>query len=223
MTYKERHERIADKFSELNDDLKNIKEEYLEKISSNINQAVKDYENKDLWKESYDKTVDLFYEALTETYLQTTLTLKNIYNNISDKIPDIEDFIYKDDKMTLQQRIKQYWDEGAILLKRTPDLTQKISLHMLSMHDRILNNEMINVKQGVKKTKKPIDDDGITVITITNGECCFNGGVYLEGEEPDLPPYHLNCQCDFWYDFYYPTDEADLDELNELGWEDEDG
>ena len=69
MTYKERHERIADKFSELNDNLKDIKEEYLEKISSNINQAVKDYENKDLWKKSYDKTVDLFYEALTETYL----------------------------------------------------------------------------------------------------------------------------------------------------------
>ena len=80
MTYKERHKRIADKFSELNDDLEDIKEEYLEKISSNINQAVKDYENKDLWKNSYDKTVDLFYEALTETYLQTALTLKDIYN-----------------------------------------------------------------------------------------------------------------------------------------------
>ncbi|MBR2247071.1 MAG: hypothetical protein IJ880_08620 [Bacilli bacterium] len=69
MSYKERHEEIANKFAKLNDDLEDIKEEYLEKISSNINQAVKDYKNKDLWKKSYDKTVDLFYEALTKTYL----------------------------------------------------------------------------------------------------------------------------------------------------------
>ncbi|MBR2247072.1 MAG: hypothetical protein IJ880_08625 [Bacilli bacterium] len=94
---------------------------------------------------------------------------------------------------------------------------------MLTMHDRILNNEMINVKQGVKKVKKPIDDDGIEIVYITNGVCCSNGGIYLADEAPAEPPYHIGCQCDSWHEFYYPIDEADLEELQELGWEDEDG
>ena len=91
------------------------------------------------------------------------------------------------------------------------------------MYDRILNNEMINVKAGVKKVKKPkVPDDAIDVIIITDGECCTNGGIYLADEAPELPPYHIGCQCDSWTDFYYPTDEADLEELQELGWEEDD-
>ena len=61
--------------------------------------------------------MDLFYAALTDTYLKTSMTLKDAYNNISDKIPNIEDFIYTDDNITLPQRIKLYWDEAATLLK----------------------------------------------------------------------------------------------------------
>ena len=88
------------------------------------------------------------------------------------------------------------------------------------MYDRILNNEMVNVKAGVKRVKKPIiDDDGIEVIVITDGECCNNGGIYLADEAPSLPPYHINCQCDYWEDIYYPKDEADLEVLQEIGWE----
>ena len=224
MSYKERHNEIAEQFEKLNLILQDKKENYLEQISSIINSAVKKHDDKDLWKNSYDKIVNLFYDALTETYLQTTITLKNIYNHISEKVPDIEDFIYKDDKITLPKRIKNYWDEGLNLLKKTPDLTQEIALHLLVMYDRILNNEMINVRQGVKKVKKPIDDDGILIITITDGcEKCNYGGTYLAEDAPELPPYHPNCECDFWYETYYPTDEADLEELQELGWEEEDG
>ena len=217
-----RHEEIRNKFKELNDKLEDKKYKYLEEISSIINKTIKNYEDKKIQKTSYDNIVNLFYAALTDTYLETTIALKNIYNEISDEIPDIEDFIYKDDKKTLPERIKQYWDEAFILLKNPQADSQEIALYLLTMYERILNNEMINVKAGVKKVKKPINDDGIEVIVITDGECCNNGGIYLADEAPQEPPYHINCECDSWHDFYYPTDEADLEELQELGWEEED-
>lgn len=219
-----RHKEIADAFAALNSTLNEKKEEYLEKISKVINKAIKKYDDKDFWKESYDKIVNLMYAALTDTYLETSITLKKIYNQITDTIPNIEDFIYKDDKITLQQRIKDYWNEASNFLKNPEINTQEISLHLLTMYNRILNNEMINVKQGVKKVKKPIaNDNEIITITITNGECCSNGGFYLEEEAPELPPYHLNCECDYWYDTYNIEDEQDLEELQEAGWEEEDG
>ena len=90
------------------------------------------------------------------------------------------------------------------------------------MYNRILNNEMVNVKTGVKKVKKPINNGGIEVVIISDGECCNNGGIYLADDGPLLPPYHINCQCDFWYDIYYPEDEADLEVLQEAGWESDD-
>lgn len=223
MSYQQRHKKIAKRFSELNDTLLDKRDEYLEKISDIINKAVKNYKDEELWDKSYDEIVDYIYAALTDTYLETTIALKEIYTQIIDKVVDIEDFIYKDDKITLPRRIKKYWDEAAKLLKQPKVDLQEIALYLLTMYDRILNNEMINVKQGVKKVKKPIDDDGIEIVYITNGACCFNGGIYLAEDGPEEPPYHIGCECDSWHEFYYPTDDADLEALQELGWEDEDG
>ena len=78
-----RHKEIRKKFNKLNSDLNEKKDEYLEKISSTINKAVKKSDDKKLWKESYDKIVDLIYAALTDTYLETVTALRNIYINIS--------------------------------------------------------------------------------------------------------------------------------------------
>ena len=221
---KNKHKKIADAFAKLNSTLNEKKDEYLEDISKVINRAIKQYDDKKLWKESYDKIVDLMYAALTDTYLETSITLKKIYNQITDTIPNIEDFIYKDDKITLPQRIKQYWDEASNFLKNSETNIQEISLYLLTMYDRILNNEMINVRQGIKKVKKPIaSDNEVITITITNGDCCSNGGFYLEEEAPELPPYHPNCDCDYWYDTYNIEDEQDLEELQEAGWEEDDG
>ena len=117
MAKSNRHKEIREKFNELNSTLDEKKDEYLEKISKVINKAIKHPEDKNLWKESYNDIVDLVYAALTDTYLETVLILKNVYIEISDEIIDIEDFIYKNDDMTLPQRIKKYWDEVASFLK----------------------------------------------------------------------------------------------------------
>ena len=42
--------------------------------------------------------------------------------------------------------IKQYWDDSASSLKNPEADTKTIALHLLTMYERILNNEMINVK-----------------------------------------------------------------------------
>lgn len=223
-TRKERHEIIIKGFEKLDKNLEEIRNKSLEKISTNINKALKDTDNQKLQRDSYHNIVDTMYGALTDTYLETTMTLKNIYIQIADEVANIDDFIYSGDKLTLSDRIKKYWDEIPILLKKNGD-PKLIALTLLTHYDIILNNEMQNVKSGVKRTKKPIDPDGIEIIVISNGECecCNHEGIYLADDGPELPPYHIGCQCDFYYEFCYPTDEADLEELQELGWEDEDG
>jgi len=107
------HKKVTDAFNKLNSILDKKRDSYLEKISSTINKAVKKSDDKKLWKESYNKIVDLIYAALTDTYLETVTALRNIYINISDETLNIEDFIYKDDGITLPQRVKKYWDEAA--------------------------------------------------------------------------------------------------------------
>ena len=231
MTSKERHQKVANEFSKLNSELEKIKDNYLEKISSTINKAIKNHEDKDLWKSSYDKIVDFFYEALTETYLKTVLTLKDAYNdNISDDIPNLEDFIYTEDGKTLQERIKGYWNEVAVLLKGSKNEAQEISLYLLSMYDRILSNEIQNVKAGIKKTKKVNDMPGlIKIIEVVHSDTCDCElcsqleGFYLEDDSPAEPPFHVGCQCDSIPDYYDPNDPQDLEILQEAGWEEDDG
>ena len=230
MTSKEKHEKIADAFAELNSTLDEKKDNYLEEISKTINKAIKQHENKKLWKESYSTIVDLMYAALTDTYLETITTLKSIYIEVSDDILDIEDFIYKKDNITLPQRIKKYWDEVDSFLKNPEIDIQELSLYLLNMYDRILSNEMQNIKTGVKEAKKIKNIDNlIPIIEIFHGDNCgcefceTLEGFYLEDDDPGHPPYHIGCQCDWWQDFYDPNDPQDLEILQEAGWEEEDG
>ena len=131
--------------------------------------------------------------------------------------------------MTLPQRIKKYWSEVTTFLKNPEVDTQEISLYLLSMYDRILVTEMQNVKTGVKKAKMVKDtSDLIAVIEVAHSDgcdcemCSVMEGFYLEEDEPETPPYHPGCQCDWWKDFYDPSDEQDLEVLQEAGWEVED-
>ena len=225
-----KHKKIADAFAQLNSTLNEKKDDYLEKISSTINKATKKSDNKKLWEESYDKIVDLMYAALTDTYLETVTTLRNVYINISDETLDIEDFIYKDDDITLSQRIKKYWDEAASLLKNPEMDIKEISLYLLRMYDRILSNEIQNIKTGVKEAKKPKNtEDLILIIEIIHSDECDCGlcetleGFYLEEDDPGHPPFHIGCQCDWWQYPCDPNDPQDLEILQEVGWEEDDG
>lgn len=98
------------------------------------------------------------------------------------------------------------------------------------MYDRILNNEIQNIKTGVKEAKTPKVMPGlIPIIEIIHQDDCdcefceTLEGFYLEDDDPGHPPYHIGCLCDWWLEFYNPNDPQDLEILQEAGWEEEDG
>lgn len=130
----------------------------------------------------------------------------------------------------MPQRIKNYWNEAASLLKNPETDISTLSLYLLNMYDRILSNEIQNIKTGVKEAKIPKAILGfIPIIEIIHwddcecDECEHLEGLYLEDDDPSHPPYHIGCQCDWWYDFYNPNDPQDLEILQEAGWEEDDG
>ena len=132
--------------------------------------------------------------------------------------------------MTLPERVEKYWDETATFLKNPEADITEISLYLLSMYNRILTNEMQNIKTGVQEAKKPkITDNSILIIEITHSddcncdECTTLEGFYLEEDNPEHPPFHIGCQCDWWWDPYDPNDPEDLEVLQEAGWEEDDG
>ena len=97
------------------------------------------------------------------------------------------------------------------------------------MYDRILDNEMKNIKTGVKEAKKiKTPENLIPIIEIihsdgcTCNECTTLEGFYLEEDNPGHPPFHIGCGCDWIKDFYNPNDEQDLEILQEAGWEEDD-
>lgn len=221
MTSRQRHKKVVESYKSLNRVLNTKKFQYLEQISKIINKAVRHHDDHKLWLESYKKIVEIFYTALTESYLETISILRDTYGDLSDQIPKIDDLLYKKDKKTLPERIKGYWDEGGLLLQTQHSLNSSIALHLLNMLERILATEIKHLSNKLKQEKLLPIPGCVEVVTITDGQCCSHGGTYLLSEisDEDLPPYHPNCQCDYWIDLYDPTDEYDLQILLDLGWE----
>ena len=53
--------------------------------------------------------------------------------------------------------------------------------------------------------------------------CNVLEGFYLEEDEPEHPPYHPECECEWLPYDCDPNDPQDLEILQEAGWEEEDG
>jgi hypothetical protein len=100
----------------------------------------------------------------------------------------------------LPQRIKKYWDEVASFLKNPEINKQELSLYLLNMYDRILTNEIQNIKTGVQEAKKIKNTENlIPIIEIIHSdncdcdECNLMEGFYLEDDDPGHPPFHIGC------------------------------
>ena len=182
-------------------------DEYLYEITKIILKASKDYPND--WDKYYRQIEDLFYEFLVNIYNIVNNYLKTIYKKIPEfSIEDIYELTYNADGKTLTERLKEHWQEVGKHLKINNDDRINISNHLVNMYDRILFTESRIIESKLKKIKKP---EEATVLVIESGCDKCEGGDYPPDEDILLPPYHPNCNCQWYYEVANEDDIHDLD------------
>lgn len=189
------------------------KEKYLNDIFSQIKTVVT--ENPRNWgnltdvknKESQSHFAILYrtyFESFTETYKITSVELKQLYKEISDfNVKDLYDLTYKSDGKTFDDRLYEYWREAQERLNKRRESAESVINWLQNRCELILNTETRVIESKVKDNKKPVH---ASLIVIDSGCETCQGGEYPIGESIDLPPFHPNCQCNWWYE---ETDEPD--------------
>lgn len=194
------------------------KEDFKKKIFSQIDTAVKSYPNN--WgsladtdnpkSKTYFATIyNLFFDSFTETYKITSTELKKLYKEISDfTVKDIYDLTYKADGKTFDERMEEYWTEAKNKLNQRYSHEDVIQL-LYHRYERLLETETRIIESKVKDNKKPVR---ASLIVIDSGCDTCIGGEFAIDEGVELPPYHPNCQCNWWYEETdNPDDIKDLD------------
>lgn len=218
---------LREAFQKLTKENLEIAENNLELMHQTISEAIKDYKkflSRGKWNEKEKKIEDIFYDSLTQSYEKTVKSVNSIYEDVKEfDIKNVFQITYKKDGLTLQERIKNYWAEAWSQLQEykheiPEDEELKIKLYLDYYLDRLLNNETKIIESSVKKNKPPVSAgiiyiDAICTCDLDNGyapcDCDSYGGEYPIGEEPDLPPYHPECTCSWWYE---ETDDQDEQE-----------
>ena len=190
-------------------------------VESSLNQIVQQviaYSNKlEQSKTLLDKTQQLFYDSLTQTYSTTSSELKQIYSRTRNfEIKNIISLTYNKDKKTLNERITEHWDKASEYSDKTTMQT-----YLIDKYDGLLRNETQIVKNAVMLNKVGKLSQ-LAIVENSGGDCDGNCAEYA-GEWPidELipPPYHPNCCCQVYYD---DTDnEDDMEDLelenNDIG------
>lgn len=212
--YGDSHRKIRKK---INDFLINLDFETEELLMKTI---LKYQKTKTISNEDIKKIEDFIYDILSEVYKITSSELKKIYSQITNfDVDNILELTFNDDGKTLNQRIELYIqeipDHYEMNYIKTNDRLEATSLtfnYIKSKIDRIIYTESYQIESQVKKIKKPIKAS-LLIIEAGCGDLC-QGGEYPADEDVDLPPFHPNCQCIWYYD---ETD--DLDDIEDLDLE----
>ena len=196
------------------------REYYFEKIVNVILTNVKNY-NSDSWDKSLNKIIDLFYDSLTETYSITIKNLKKCYKKLPDfSIDNIFDLTYSKDGKTIEERLTGYWVEGKKRLNQNHfnakdeelghvDSIDEVAEYLIDKYDRISITETRIIEAKLKEKKKPLNAE---MLIIESGCDICQGGEYAADENVDLPPYHPNCQCTYYW--VVTDDEDDIHDLD---------
>lgn len=204
-------------------DMNSIVKEYGEEIFELTNKLCQEYINIDDKSEATEKEIyDKYYKAFTKAYSKTSASLKNIYNKLSPyNIKKINELTYSEDGKNFEERVQQHFDNTKHKIDANTEQIVKQGLR-ISLYT-ILNTEVHNISETVKKNKKPEPEDGLYVIQVIEGcggdchhDCIEYNGEYPEDEDIPWPPYHPNCTGIGYYSF---TDIPD--EIEELDLEDE--
>lgn len=182
-------------------------------VESSLNQIVQQviaYSNKpEQSKTLLDKTQQLFYDSLAQTYSTTSGELKRIYSRTKDfEVKDILSLTYNKDNKTLNERITEHWNKASEYSNKTA-----MQAYLIDKYDRLLRNETQIVKNAVMFNK--VGTLSQLAIVENSGRDCDGGCAEYAGEWPVdeviLPPYHPNCCCQVYYD---DTDnEDDIEDL----------
>lgn len=188
-------------------------------VESSLNQIVQQviaYSNKlEQSKTLLDKTQQLFYDSLTQTYSTTSSELKQIYSRTKDfEVKDILSLTYNKDNKTLNERITEHWNKASEYSDKTAMRT-----YLIDKYDRLLRNETQIVKNAVMLNKVGKLSQ-LAIVENSGGDCDGSCAEYA-GEWPIdkliPPPYHPNCCCQIYYD-----DTDNEDDMEDLELENED-
>lgn len=119
-------------------------------VESSLNQIVQQviaYSNApEKSKTLLDKTQQLFYDSLTQTYSITSNELKEIYSRTKDfEVNDILSLTYN---KTLNERIVEHWHKAALYTDK-----QAMRIYLIDKYDRLLRNETQIIKNTVMQNK----------------------------------------------------------------------
>ena len=200
------------KIHKLREEINSIREQDFEKIVSFILKALKEYQNNTMsWDGLYSEIEDLFYKSFEGVYKSMNIGLEDIYKQLKEfSIEDISDLTYCLDGKTLNERIKEYWDEGKKRLNNREDVND-IKSYLINKYDRILRTETSIIESKIKTYRKPIN---ASILVIESGCEKCSGGEYPADEDVALPPFHPNCEC---CHYYVVTD--DKDDIHDLDLE----
>lgn len=188
-------------------------------VESSLNQIVQQviaYSNAlEESKTLLEKTQQLFYDSLTQTYSITSNELKQIYSRTKDfEVNDILSLTYNKDNKTLNERIAEHWHKAALYTDK-----QAMRVYLIDKYDRLLRNETQIIKNTVMQNK--VGKLSQLVIIENSGGDCDSGCAEYAGEWPAdeaiLPPYHPNCCCQAYYD-----DTDNEDDIKDLELENDD-
>lgn len=198
--------------NQLRNKINQSKDHYLEKITKVINQATKTVNPEDWSIEDgiyYNEIYQLFYSSFEETYKITSIGLKSIYKEVPNfTVENLLDLTYKTDGKTFEERLRTYWQEAYQRLKDNQE-NLETSIWLIDKYNRILETETRIIESKVKDNKKPIK---ASLIVIDSGCDACQGGEFAIDEDIELPPYHPNCQCNWWYEETdNPDDIIDID------------
>lgn len=185
-------------------------------VESSLNQIVQQviaYSNTlEESKTLLEKTQQLFYDSLTQTYSITSNELKQIYSRTKDfEVNDILSLTYNKDNKTLNERIAEHWHKAALYTDK-----QAMRVYLIDKYDRLLRNETQIIKNTVMQNKVGKLSQ-LVIIENSGGDC--DGGYAGEwpADEAILPPYHPNCCCQAYYD-----DTDNEDDIKDLELENDD-
>ena len=187
-------------YDKMRQDISKAKDEYLEEIFIYIKEYFARDKSRWNWEEFYFGLEKLIFASLEETYSITAAAVKSIYGIQFKDIIDqdtLKELTYSEDGKTLEERLKEHWDNA---IKRDDPTLYFYNRVVLIMDTETLyaSNHVIHGK--LKRYATHVEVIGAATC-LEHEECDYYtslGKIPIEKLDK-LPPYHPDCECEVIY------------------------